>query len=124
MTRIGLPGVKNLPNLALYFKIKIMQALIIIDAQNEFSENGKRPVPGINAALVVISERVKQARANGTPIAWVRHFNKPEESPAFKPGTWGSEFLPGFGPDAGSTSEIELHKNVYGASPDQIWAAG
>jgi nicotinamidase-related amidase len=92
-----------------------MKALIVIDAQNEFSAQGKRPVTGIDTALQVISERVKQARDNGTPIAWVRHFNKPEESPAFRPGTWGFEFLPGLGPIAGSDSEIEFHKNVFGA---------
>ena len=92
-----------------------MQALIIIDAQNEFSENGKRPVPHIESALVVIRERVKQWRANGWPIAWVRHFNKPNESPAFVPGTWGTEFLPGLGPLEDSVNEAEFHKDVYGA---------
>lgn len=92
-----------------------MQALVIIDAQNEFTALGKRPVPNIENALRVIGERVRRARASGSPIAWVRHFNKPTESPAFVPRTWGSEFLPGFGPDEHSVHEIEFHKNVYGA---------
>ncbi|MEP6612054.1 MAG: isochorismatase family protein, partial [Mucilaginibacter sp.] len=64
-----------------------MPALIIIDAQNEFSPNGKRPVSGHSAAIEVIYNRVEQARANNTPIAWVRHFNRPDESPAFVPGS-------------------------------------
>ncbi|MEO6630309.1 MAG: isochorismatase family cysteine hydrolase [Mucilaginibacter sp.] len=92
-----------------------MPALIIIDAQNEFSPNGKRPVSGHSAAIEVIYNRVEQARANNTPIAWVRHFNRPDESPAFVPGSWGAEFIPGFGPKPGSALEAEFHKDVYGA---------
>ncbi|MXV51412.1 isochorismatase family protein [Pedobacter sp. HMF7647] len=92
-----------------------MQALIIIDAQNEFSGNGKRPVPDIERALKQIRRRLEQSRRNGSPIAWVRHFNKPDESPAFVPDTWGSEFLPGLGPLPGSANETEFHKDVYGA---------
>jgi nicotinamidase-related amidase len=92
-----------------------MQALIIIDAQNEFSQKGKRPVPNQAEAIEVISHLVEQARNEERPIAWVRHFNKPDESPAFVPGTWGAEFVPGFGPKAGAENEQEFKKDVYGA---------
>jgi len=92
-----------------------MKALIVIDAQNEFSTKGKRPVPNVGNAVHVIRERVAEARREDRPIAWVRHFNKPAESPAFMPGTWGVEFLPSLGPDTSRTSEQEFHKNVYGA---------
>jgi len=92
-----------------------MQALIVIDAQNEFSEVGKRPVPNHTAALKAIGKRVDQARREGRPIAWVRHFNKPGESSAFMPNTWGGEFTPGFGAHPGIDTEKEFQKNVYGA---------
>ena len=92
-----------------------MQALIIIDAQNEFSSKGKRPVPGHSAAIEVIHKRVEQARATNSPIVWIRHFNKPTESQAFVPGTWGSEFVAGFGPKQGAANEVEFQKDVYGA---------
>jgi nicotinamidase-related amidase len=92
-----------------------MPALIVIDAQNEFSPNGKRPVPDHAKIIAAIRKLVEQARSAGHPIAWVRHFNKPTESPAFVPVTWGSEFVTGFGPSAGSNVEMEFHKNVYGA---------
>jgi len=91
-----------------------MQALIIIDAQNEFSWDGLRPVPGHEAILSVIRRHVENARENGNPIAWIRHHNLPSESPAFVPGSWGAEFSPGFGP-TGLSKEVEFHKNVYGA---------
>ena len=92
-----------------------MQALIVIDAQNEFSQNGKRPVPNHLTAIDVIKEHVDLARMSKSPIAWVRHFNKPGESPSFIPGTWGAEFYPGLGPSSGNGPEKEFQKNVYGA---------
>lgn len=92
-----------------------MQALIVIDVQNEFSKDGKRPVPAHLATIGVISRRVSDARAEGRPIAWVRHFNKPDESPAFVPNTWGAEYVPGFGPKPDADIEVEFQKDVYGA---------
>jgi nicotinamidase-related amidase len=92
-----------------------MQALIVIDAQNEFSEKGKRPVPNHATALKAIGKRVDHARQEGRPIAWVRHFNQPGESSAFMPNTWGGEFSPGFGAESENNIEKEFQKNVYGA---------
>ena len=91
-----------------------MYALIIVDAQNEFSKDGMRPVPNFSNAVKRISERVEQARKENCPIAWIRHFNKPNESKAFVPNTWGSEFYDGFGPKQENKWEAEFHKNVYG----------
>ena len=92
-----------------------MQALIVIDAQNEFSIDGKRPVPGHADILSTILFQVREARTQGRPIAWVRHHNRPEESPAFLPGTWGAEFSPGCGPQETASPEKEFQKMVYGA---------
>jgi nicotinamidase-related amidase len=92
-----------------------MKALIIIDVQNEFSPEGKRPVPGHGAVIEVIREKASQARADGLFIAWIMHLNRPDESPAFVPGTWGAELVEGFGPDKDSTREVLFEKDVYGA---------
>jgi nicotinamidase-related amidase len=92
-----------------------MQALLVVDAQNEFSVTGLRPVPGHPAALAVISRHVDAARRAGRPIAWVRHHNKPHESPAFVPGTWGAELSPGLGPVSGHGPERLFEKNEFGA---------
>jgi len=92
-----------------------MQALIVVDAQNEFSPQGRRPVPNHAAALAAILSHVEQARREGRPIGWVRHHNKPHESPAFVPGTWGAEFSPGLGPRDGFGHEVLFVKEVYGA---------
>ena len=72
-----------------------MRALIVVDVQNEFSARGLRPVPNHGAVLDRIHAHVEHARQKGWPIAWVRLYNKPHESSAFVPGTWGAEFYPG-----------------------------
>ncbi|HEX6263181.1 MAG TPA: isochorismatase family cysteine hydrolase [Actinomycetota bacterium] len=92
-----------------------MEALIVIDAQNEFSAEGRRPVPNHAEALEAIRRRVDEARREGRPIAWIRHHNPPDEGPAFQPGTWGAELSPGLGPEPGHGPETELQKDVYGA---------
>jgi nicotinamidase-related amidase len=92
-----------------------MQALIIIDAQNEFAVSGQRPVPDHADIIAVIGQRVEEARRKKYPIVWIQHFNKPTESAAFVPGTWGAELVDGFGPAAGADQEVIFQKNVYGA---------
>lgn len=95
-----------------------MQTLVVLDAQNEFSPRGQRPVPNHAEALAAILRRVDDARREGRAIAWVRHHNPPVESPkspAFVPGTWGAEFSPGLGPLPGRAQEKEFVKEVFGA---------
>jgi nicotinamidase-related amidase len=92
-----------------------MRALIVVDVQNEFSAHGLRPVPNHGPVLDRIHAHVALARQKGWPIAWVRHYNKPHESSAFMPGTWGAEFSPGMGPELGFGPERIFEKDVYGA---------
>lgn len=90
-------------------------ALLVVDAQNEFSAAGQRAVPDHDAALAAIREQVERARAAKRPIAWIRHHNRPHESKAFVPGSWGAELSPGFGPRDGFGPERLFTKDVYGA---------
>lgn len=92
-----------------------MQALLIVDAQNEFSPQGARAVPGHAEALAAIQTHVAEARREGRPIAWVRHHNRPHESPAFRPGSWGAELSPGLEIESRGGMEREFVKDVYGA---------
>lgn len=91
------------------------RALIVVDVQNEFSPQGKRAVPNHAAALAVIKQQVEEARQQRKPIGWVLHYNKPHESEAFVPNTWGSELSPGLLPDTGSAVEAVFTKDVFGA---------
>jgi nicotinamidase-related amidase len=90
-------------------------ALVVVDAQNEFSAGGNRPVPNHSAAMAAIQRQVDRARQKGRPIAWIRHYNKPHEAPAFTRGTWGARFSPGLGPQTGFGIEALFEKEVYGA---------
>ncbi len=92
-----------------------MQALLVVDAQNEFSAAGLRPVPNHDAALAAIRRHVANARRDRRPIAWLRHHNKPHESRAFVPGSWGAELSPGLGPDLSHGAERLFDKDVFGA---------
>lgn len=90
------------------------EALIVVDAQNEFSPGGERAVPNHSAAIAAIQRQVDRARHERRPIAWVLHYNKPNEAPAFAPGTWGAEFSAGLGPESGFGPEATFEKDVYG----------
>ena len=92
-----------------------MQALLVVDAQNEFSDQGLRPVPNHTRAVERIIEHVEAAREERRPIAWVRHHNRPHESKAFVPGSWGAELSPGLGPVEGHGPERLFDKDVFGA---------
>jgi nicotinamidase-related amidase len=92
-----------------------MRALLVVDVQNEFSADGLRAVPNHRAALDRIYAHIQHVRRQKRAIAWIRHYNKPHESRAFVPGTWGSEFSPGMGPEAGFGPESLFEKDVYGA---------
>lgn len=92
-----------------------MQALIVIDAQNEFSPAGHRPATDHATALAAIHRLARAARAAGRPIAWVQHHNRPDESPAFVPGTWGARLADGLGPEPGHGPEALFVKDVFGA---------
>jgi nicotinamidase-related amidase len=101
-----------------------MQALLVVDAQNEFSPRGLRPVPNHASALRAILAHVARARAGNRPIAWVQHHNKPAESRAFVPGTWGAALSDGLGPESGHGPERLFQKDVYGAfttTPLDAW---
>ena len=92
-----------------------VQALLVVDAQNEFSEQGLRPVPNHGEALRRILAHVEQARHDGRPIAFAQHFNKPHESRAFVPGSWGAELSPGLKPRPTAGVERLFEKDVFGA---------
>jgi nicotinamidase-related amidase len=111
MVRIGQVPLSVVPCKGFH---KMIEALLVVDAQNEFSAGGKRPVPNHTAALAAIERQVDRARLERRPIAWVRHFNKPNDAPGFVPGTWGAEFSSGLGRKDGFGPEALFEKDVYG----------
>ena len=88
-----------------------MEALVVIDAQNEFSPQGAMAAEGHAAVLEQIADLVAAAREAGRPLAWVLH-NNPAPSERFAPGSWGAELSPGLVP---APDEPVLVKTVFGA---------
>ena len=88
-----------------------MEALVVIDAQNEFSPEGAMAVEGHAAALEEIAGQVAGAREAGQPVAWVVH-NNGADAERFRPGSWGAELSPGLEPAPG---EPVFVKTVFGA---------
>jgi nicotinamidase-related amidase len=82
-----------------------------------------RPVPNHAQALEQIRFRIREARQLRQPIAWVIHYNKPTESRAFVPGSWGAEPSPGLGPEPGFGPEQRFSKDVFGAFTGTILEA-
>jgi nicotinamidase-related amidase len=88
-----------------------MEALVVIDVQNEFSPEGALAVEGHAAALEEIAARVAGARETGQPVAWILH-NGPVNGERFRPGSWGAELSPGLEP---APDEPVFVKTVFGA---------
>jgi nicotinamidase-related amidase len=92
-----------------------VQALLVIDAQNEFSAEGRRPVPNHEDALARIRDHVGNARREKRPVAFVIHHNRREEWPAFEPGSWGAELSSGLALNSDMAPEKQFVKDVFGA---------
>jgi len=72
------------------------KALIIIDMQNDYFENGSMELVGINKALTQTNKLIKYARKKEYKIYLVQHFSTKEGATFFVPNTIG----------------VELHKNL------------
>jgi nicotinamidase-related amidase len=90
----------------------IVEALVVIDAQNDFSPEGAYPASGYTEAVEVIRRAVDDAHAAGRPVIWIRHEN-PHRNGRFEPGSWGAELDPGLAPLA--EGDPVLTKTVFGA---------
>ena len=68
------------------------QALIVIDIQNEYFENGGLPLVNPIEASLNARKVLKHFRANDLPIAHIQHLSaNPAEMPIFVEGTKGAE---------------------------------
>jgi nicotinamidase-related amidase len=74
-------------------------AVLIIDAQNEYSANGRLPLEGIDGALEHIAALLAAARSVGRPVVHVAHRGKPGK--LFDPETAAFAFADPAAPQAG-----------------------
>jgi nicotinamidase-related amidase len=93
-------------------KLESMEALVVIDAQNDFSPDGAYPATGYSEAVEVIRRAVEDAHSAGRPVVWIRHENA-ERNSRFEPGSWGADLDPSLAPLA--AEDAVFTKTVFGA---------
>lgn len=67
------------------------KALIVIDVQNDYFENGAWELVGAAEASKKAGKIIEHFRANDLPVAHIQHFAVDGNMPFFIPGTTGAE---------------------------------
>lgn len=67
------------------------KALIVIDIQNDYFENGAYELTGPEKASLNARKVIDHFRANELPVAHIQHFAQNSNIPFFQPGTFGAE---------------------------------
>lgn len=77
-----------------------MDALVIIDVQNEYFKGGKRELFQPEAACENTRRLLNQFREKNRPVFFIQHINNQEGATAFLPGTNGVEIHSSISPNA------------------------
>lgn len=98
-------------------------ALVIIDAQNEYT-TGLLPLTGVTAAVAETRKLLDTARAKGTPVIHVVHVGKP--GGAFNPEGPGGQIVPELTPNDGETIVRKGLPNAFAGTDlvDKLKATG
>ncbi|MUG32869.1 MULTISPECIES: cysteine hydrolase family protein [Psychrobacter] len=89
------------------------QALIVVDIQNEYFEQGKLPLVGINAAADKAALVIESARQKGHTVIHVRHEMPSADAPIFTPGTEGVAINDKVKPIDGETVIVKHYPNSF-----------
>ncbi len=66
-------------------------ALIVVDLQNDYFENGKHPLDNIDVAVKNAYRLLSAFRERKSPVFHVQHIVDSEQAPFFQKDTWGAE---------------------------------
>src|SRR5690606_39563515 len=75
----------------LNFETMSKKALLVIDIQNDYFENGAWELVGAEEASLKARKVIDHFRANNLPIAHIQHFAVDGNIPFFHPGTQGAQ---------------------------------
>jgi len=89
------------------------KALIIIDVQNDYFDNGSMTLVGMDAAAANCARLLAGFRARGAPIFHIQHLAAQEGATFFVPGTPGSEIHEIVTPDANETLVTKHFPNAF-----------
>ena len=85
-----------------------MQALLIVDLQNDYFDGGKFPLVGIDAAAKNAARVLAAFRAQGLHVIHIRHEILREPAPFFAPESEGAEIHEMVAPER---DEVVITKN-------------
>lgn len=90
------------------------QALIVIDIQNEYFDNGALPLVNPETASLNAGKVLDHFRAKGLPIAHIQHLStNPEAFPVFVEGTPGAEIHENVKPLSGEKVFQKYYPNSF-----------
>jgi nicotinamidase-related amidase len=89
-----------------------MQALILVDIQNDYFPGGKNPLSGAEAAAQVARKALDKARKKQETVIHIQHVSRPG-APFFLPDTPGIEIHPLLAPCAGEPVIQKHYPNSF-----------
>ncbi|WP_313344561.1 cysteine hydrolase family protein [Sedimentibacter sp.] len=89
------------------------KALLIIDVQNDYFDNGAYPLSNANMAAKNIQGVLGKFRAEEDLVVFIKHINMKESATFFKPKTLGSEIYKAIEPIEGETVIIKHTPNSF-----------
>lgn len=88
-------------------------ALVLVEIQNDYFENGRWPVDKMQEVSVNAARLLKQARGNGHSIVHIRHESPSDNAPFFRPGTSGAEIHTSVFPKTGEPVILKHRPNSF-----------
>ncbi len=93
-----------------------MQALLLIDIQNDYFSGGRMPLAGIDEASHTAAQLLNHFRAQRLPLVHVRHVFDDPLAPFFQPNTPGIEIHASVAPEPGEIVVTKHFVNSFQAT--------
>lgn len=89
------------------------RALVLIDIQNDYFEEGKWPLHGMAAAAANAARILAAARQAGDKVVHVRHEFQSDDAPFFTPASEGAHIHPSVQPQASEAVVLKHQVNAF-----------
>jgi nicotinamidase-related amidase len=88
-------------------------ALILVDIQNDYFDNGNWPVAKMDTASANAARLLEHARKSGQMVVHVHHEIPSDGAPFFRPGTDGARIHASVAPQKGEPTILKHHPNSF-----------
>lgn len=90
-----------------------MQALLLIDIQNDYFRGGRLPLVGSKPAAQQAARLLAKFRAQGRPVIHIQHMATRPDATFFIPGTPGADIHASVAPQAGELVIVKHYPNSF-----------